>query len=411
MNKRNGCINNQNNKIFLLLLVISSFIISSCVPQSQTIPNNAQHLENKNSPIKSEPENRILKDKNNLDSKLGKLTSQIVDNLSQEDKSKIAVVDFADLNGNITEFGMYISEELITRLFLTNKFNIVERNLLNKVISEQKLTLKGTFDQSSVQQLGEILGVDAIVSGTITDLGRSLKINARIISTKTGSIFAVASTKITKSSSVKNLLSEIKTSENKSDKKPDDSKEGDLKKTYEPGEICLQENFNSYQIGDPVSDWGSNLVIKSGKGGRKYLSSNIPGVHTASQKIIFPQNFQFEYLWSEYDNRESGKSAPYIRVLLKLYDKDGKILKIKCGNWGIIIPGLPNKDFHEDDINRFKMVKKGNVYKFYNDGRFLISNTYKKYSKFVKFEIAVPVKSNMEGQKFTDFKITCLSSK
>lgn len=410
MIQHNEMINYLSKKLFFYILFIYLCIISNCETQRQTIPINEQQWES-SKPKKAEPINRSLRDKDNLDSRLENLTNQIVESLSQEDKSKIAVVDFADLNGNITEFGMYISEELITRLFLTNKFNIVERNLLNKVISEQKLSLKGPFDQNSVQQLGKILGVDAIVTGTITDLGSALKINARMISTKTGSIFAVAATKINKTSEVKKLISKIKSSGNKSKEKSSESRKTELKKTYEPGEICLQENFNSYQIGDPVSDWGSNLVIKRGKGGRKYLSSYIPGVHTASQKIVFPQNFQFEYIWSWFDYRASGKSAPYVRVLIKLYDKNGKILKIECGNWGIIIPGLPNKDFRADGINRFKMVKKGNVYKFYNDGRFLISNTYAKYSRFVKFEISVPVKSNMKGQKFTDFKITCLSSK
>jgi hypothetical protein len=83
---------------------------------------------------------------------------------------------------------------------------VIERHLLNKIIAEQKLSLTGIVDPTSAKQLGKILSVDAIVSGSITDLAQSLRINARLISTETGEIFAVASTEIFKDESVIKLL-------------------------------------------------------------------------------------------------------------------------------------------------------------------------------------------------------------
>ena len=138
-----------------------------------------------------------------------------MESLSQESKSKIAVIEFSDLNGNVTEFGMYLSEELITRLFLTRKFDVIERQLLNKVLSEQKLGMTGLIDDESAIAIGKLLGVDAIVSGTITDLGTSLKVNARIISTETGKVFGVAGTKIGKDETVEKLMGIISTVQKK----------------------------------------------------------------------------------------------------------------------------------------------------------------------------------------------------
>jgi hypothetical protein len=85
---------------------------------------------------------------------------------------------------------------------------VIERQLLNKVIAEQKLSLSGIVDVASAKQLGKILGVDAIVSGTITNLAQSLKVNARLISTQTGEIFAAASTEILKDDSVMSLIAD-----------------------------------------------------------------------------------------------------------------------------------------------------------------------------------------------------------
>ena len=77
---------------------------------------------------------------------------------------------------------------------------------MNKVIAEQKLSVSDLIDPSSAKQLGKLLGVDAIASGTVTELSQSLRVNARLISTETGEIFAVASTEIFKDESVTKLM-------------------------------------------------------------------------------------------------------------------------------------------------------------------------------------------------------------
>jgi TolB-like protein len=141
-----------------------------------------------------------------LDQRMGELSKQISDGLTENQKQTIAVVEFADLRGNVTDFGRFISEELITRLYQTKKFKVIERQLLNKVVAEQKLSLTGVIDKTSAQKLGSLLGVDAIASGTISDLGKTLKVNARLIGTSTAEVFAVAQTEITKDDSVMALM-------------------------------------------------------------------------------------------------------------------------------------------------------------------------------------------------------------
>ena len=143
-----------------------------------------------------------------LDSQLENLINQIVASLAQNDKSKIAVMDFVNMNGEITKLGRYMSEELTTRLYLTGKFEVIERKLLDKIIEEQKISMSGMIDESSAVELGRVLGVDAIASGTITDLGTSVKVNARLISAESGKLFSVASVEIPKNDKVKVLLSQ-----------------------------------------------------------------------------------------------------------------------------------------------------------------------------------------------------------
>jgi TolB-like protein len=150
----------------------------------------------------------VEKQPETLESQIDKLVEQITTSLAQNQKSKIAVIEFSDLRGNISEFGQYLAEELITRLYLTNKFDVIERQLLQKVIAEHKLNLSGMVDENSAIELGKLLGVEAIASGTITDLGSYVKVNARLISTTTGKIFSAASVKIFKDEVVTKLMSQ-----------------------------------------------------------------------------------------------------------------------------------------------------------------------------------------------------------
>lgn len=149
-----------------------------------------------------------VKVKDDLDLKLTDLTNQIINSLTETKRSTIAVIDFSDLKGNISEFGKYLSEECITRLFMTRRFEVVERQMLNKIIKEHRLSYTHFFDEESVKEIGKLLGVDAIASGSVTDLGRSVKVNARLIATETGSIFAAAAVEIYKDDKVAMLLAQ-----------------------------------------------------------------------------------------------------------------------------------------------------------------------------------------------------------
>ncbi len=141
-----------------------------------------------------------------LDSKLDDMVNQIVLSLSQNQKTKIAIIEFSDIQGNITNLGRYLAEELTTRLYRTGKFEVVERQLMNKLIKEQELGISGFIDDNTAVSLGQILGVDAIASGSITDLGKSIKVNARLISTESGKVFSVASIEIPKDETIRMLL-------------------------------------------------------------------------------------------------------------------------------------------------------------------------------------------------------------
>ncbi len=174
------------------------------------------------------------------DTQLKALTEQIVSSLAHEQKSKIAVIEFSDLEGNVSQFGRYLAEELMTQLYHTGRFEVIERRLLNEVLEEHSLSMTGIIDARSAQKVGNLLGVDAIASGSVSDLGPYAKVNARLISTATGQVFAVASVKIMKDAVVRTLMGRPMADEPESDTKAGSSKQ---QRPHPPEHVVEKEGF------------------------------------------------------------------------------------------------------------------------------------------------------------------------
>ena len=141
-----------------------------------------------------------------LEAGFQKLADQIVAGLRSRQASQIAVLQFQNLDGRISEFGGFLAEEMITRLYQAGAFRVVEREMLNRVMSEHELATSGLVDESTAKELGKLLGVDAIATGTITDLGAEIRVNSRLIATETGTVFSAAAVTLPKDSRVKNLM-------------------------------------------------------------------------------------------------------------------------------------------------------------------------------------------------------------
>lgn len=137
------------------------------------------------------------------------LATQIANGVAKEEKQKIAVLPFRELDGRTTILGTYISEQLVTELFSAGGLEIVERAMLDKLLGEIRLGQTGVIDPETAKKLGKIAGVDAIVTGSVTDLQTYVALNCRLIDTQTGNIFGAAQTRIVKDDDVRKIMGAV----------------------------------------------------------------------------------------------------------------------------------------------------------------------------------------------------------
>ena len=118
---------------------------------------------------------------------------KIAKNVERSGKRTVAVVDFTDLQGNVTELGRFIAQELSANLVSLKKgFREIDRLHLKSIIAEHKLSASWFLEPKAVEKFGKISGVDAIVTGTVTPLGDSVRVSAKVIAIDTADIIAAA---------------------------------------------------------------------------------------------------------------------------------------------------------------------------------------------------------------------------
>jgi len=173
----------------LLKFILITCLISALVSCAPTVKQSTDAAKTGNHESAS---NRMRND-------LRKIAEQISEQPLRETRPRIAVIDFADIQNNVPLISHLISETLISELFKTGKFIIVERKLLSGVLEQQKLNMSGLVDEGTARKVGKLLGVDYIVTGTLINIGDVLNINARMISIESGSIEATGTTDLSKS--------------------------------------------------------------------------------------------------------------------------------------------------------------------------------------------------------------------
>ena len=107
--------------------------------------------------------------------------------VSSQTKTNIAV---SDLSGQSVDqaSATIISDRLRTELFNTGIFKVLERQSMQDILKEQGFQQSGCTSDQCMVEIGQLLGVSRIISGTVGKLGGMFTLNIRMIDVKTGEI-------------------------------------------------------------------------------------------------------------------------------------------------------------------------------------------------------------------------------
>ena len=99
-------------------------------------------------------------------------------------KKRVAVLDFEygtvapnvyAIFGGQYDIGVGIRDLMVEKLVQGGVYSVIERAALDKILQEQNFSNSDRANPASAAKLGQLLGVDAIIIGSITEFGRDDK--------------------------------------------------------------------------------------------------------------------------------------------------------------------------------------------------------------------------------------------
>ena len=112
------------------------------------------------------------------------LAGLLVSSAAAQQKKRVAVVNFdyatvqsgvAAIFGTNVDVGKGVADLLVERLVQGGTYSVIERKALDQIVNEQNFSNSDRADANSAAKIGRLLGVDAIIIGSITQFGRDDK--------------------------------------------------------------------------------------------------------------------------------------------------------------------------------------------------------------------------------------------
>lgn len=104
----------------------------------------------------------------------------LVDPISGQQKKRVAVLSFDDAAvqsssaaalGSSHDVGTSLADVLVKELLDGRTYSVIERRVIDQVVKEQNFSNSSRADTKTAVAIGRLLGVDAIITGSVTQFG------------------------------------------------------------------------------------------------------------------------------------------------------------------------------------------------------------------------------------------------
>ncbi|MDM8550787.1 FlgO family outer membrane protein [Desulfobacterales bacterium HSG2] len=109
--------------------------------------------------------------------------------LQLQERLSMTVLPF-EQSGGVSDFSVSFQNNLINALVNQNRFRVIERDKLDAILQEHKLSRTKLIDRDTALKLGRLIAARSVVTGSITESRAGIEIVARLIDTETSEILA-----------------------------------------------------------------------------------------------------------------------------------------------------------------------------------------------------------------------------
>ncbi len=105
--------------------------------------------------------------------------------IAEEDKIRIGIISFEG-SGSVASLADQITDYFTTDLVQSGSFKIYERNQMDKLVAEIELGQTGILNDDTVQQVGQMAGIELMVTGKLSEIQGRQRIDVKVINVRSG---------------------------------------------------------------------------------------------------------------------------------------------------------------------------------------------------------------------------------
>lgn len=107
--------------------------------------------------------------------------------LMAEEKANVAVLDFSAKNVSKNDADI-LADFFRSELIKTGKFNVLDRNRIQKIADEQRFQASGMTDVNTIVKIGKLINAQYVFVGSYSRLDTIFMLNIEMINVQTGRI-------------------------------------------------------------------------------------------------------------------------------------------------------------------------------------------------------------------------------
>jgi len=142
---------------------------------------------------------------------LAKITTKVMD-IQEGDKvyqqmkkvTRVAITEFT-YGDEFNSFTRNVQDILYTNL-IQRGMTVIEREKMEQVMEELAKSFSGMIDSATAAEIGKMLGVEAVIVGTVADMGDSVDLRARLVDVEKGAAITAAQIAVNKNPTITGLL-------------------------------------------------------------------------------------------------------------------------------------------------------------------------------------------------------------
>jgi TolB-like protein len=144
-----------------------------------------------------------------LDAGLQELADELIGELDPSTVGRVVVVPFTEGGSLTSPVGIYAAVGMTDDL--SGRIELLERAELSRLLEEQTRNTDGLFNTQEIAELGNLLGADALVLGSVTNLGSKHRFDSRLVEVATGRVLAAASVRVPTEPDIRRLRESVTT--------------------------------------------------------------------------------------------------------------------------------------------------------------------------------------------------------